>query len=214
MLWSSEDVGTAATANRSQSVTARRVWAKSLAGMAAVGLLVLWPGSAQADTALTGSGPSESETIEVLPAEVFLDLNEEVLDPPSIVVTKSDGTRVNSEIVQVSGRRVTSKIVRDVGPGIYTMNYRVASVDTHSVTGTINFTVTGSLSDPVSPRQDSGEQSRDGVTVEAMPNESSNGGSLMIFVLFVIAMIVMLWFLRTGMRTARASGRDSTVDND
>nr|WP_254451184.1 copper resistance CopC family protein [Aeromicrobium stalagmiti] len=182
--------------------------------MAAVGLLVLWPGSAQADTALTGSGPSESETIEVLPAEVFLDLNEEVLDPPSIVVTKSDGTRVNSEIVQVSGRRVTSKIVRDVGPGIYTMNYRVASVDTHSVTGTINFTVTGSLSDPVSPRQDSGEQSRDGVTVEAMPNESSNGGSLMIFVLFVIAMIVMLWFLRTGMRTARASGRDSTVDND
>lgn len=205
MLWSSEDVETVATAISSQSVTARRVWAKSLAGMAAVGLLVLWPGSAQADTALTGSGPSESETIKVLPAEVFLDLNEEVLDPPSIVVTKSDGTRVNSEVVQVSGRRVSSKIVRDVGPGTYTMNYQVVSVDTHSVTGTINFTVTGSLSD---------EQSRDGVTVEALPDESSNGGSLMIFVLFVIAMFVMLWFLRTGMRTARASGRDATVDND
>ncbi|CAN5122700.1 copper resistance protein CopC [soil metagenome] len=99
--------------------------------------------SASAHAALQSSNPKDGSTIESMPSRVTFTLNEKAKSPAYVVVTSSDGKRINSEEVTVSGSTVTSEITQDAPAGKYTAAYRIVSADAHPVKGQIDFTIAG-----------------------------------------------------------------------
>lgn len=101
-------------------------------------------GTAGAHAFLHHAVPLVGSTIPVAPASVTLDYTE-ALEPrfSSIQVQDAHGTRVDKGDVHVAPNDPKRLIVSlpPLGPGIYTVQWRVVSVDTHHTEGNFTFTV-------------------------------------------------------------------------
>ena len=118
----------------------------------AVVVLTLWANSAHAHAALLKSSPARRSSVTQSPAEVRLWFSED-LEPSyaSVWVVDAAGQRLPTgpAAVDDKDKTVLSVPMRPIGPGVYTVHYRVVSVDGHVVESGFIFTVTPN---PEAPR--------------------------------------------------------------
>ncbi|WP_404850825.1 copper resistance CopC family protein [Dietzia kunjamensis] len=117
--------------------------AAALVGGAAAPSVVLAP-VAVAHSVLVSIDPEDGSDLDTPPDEIVLTFNEEINQNfASVAVTAGDdrAARVVGD-PSVAGEVVTVE-VDDLGPGAYTVGYRVTSSDGHVVSGSSVFTVTG-----------------------------------------------------------------------
>jgi copper transport protein len=139
---------TIATGTATRHPTVRhRASARQLLAAAALALLavlVLAPAApAAAHAVLTGSTPSDGESLEAAPAEVRLTFNEPVTaNEGSLRVFDAEGQRIDTGPLDAGdGSDVVVGLPADLPDAAYVAAYRVVSDDSHPITGTITFTV-------------------------------------------------------------------------
>lgn len=118
--------------------------ATALLGGATAPVVMLAPVAA-AHSVLVSVDPQDGSEVENSPGQVVLTFNEEINQNfVSVAVRSADdpANRVAGEPT-VDGESVTAQ-VEDLGPGSYTIGYRVTSADGHVVTGSSVFSVVGS----------------------------------------------------------------------
>ncbi|WP_271799114.1 copper resistance CopC family protein [Dietzia maris] len=131
--------------------------AAALVGGAAAPAVVLAP-VAGAHSVLVSIDPEDGSELDTPPDEIVLTFNEEINQNfASVAVTAGDdrATRVVGD-PSVAGETVTVD-VDDLGPGAYTVGYRVTSSDGHVVSGSSVFTVTGGAGGAEAGAQSGGE---------------------------------------------------------
>jgi len=98
-------------------------------------------GKVQAHATLDHAEPRVGNSVPTAPHEVTLWFTQK-LEPAfsSITVTNAAGARVDSGKTRVSGSQMSVPL-RAGGPGIYRVNWRVLSVDTHTTEGNFSFQV-------------------------------------------------------------------------
>jgi copper resistance protein C len=116
------------------------------AGVGAVVLALAVPSPVSAHAYLVRSSPAGRAIVARAPARVQLWFNER-LEPAysSVTVRNADGQRVDAGDVQVGPPEPTrlSVGVPPLAAGVYTVKYRVLSVDGHIVESEFAFTVRG-----------------------------------------------------------------------
>lgn len=118
--------------------------------LVAVALLaVLLPGTpAWAHTALVSSDPAEDATLRTAPTAVTLVFSQKLNpDFTTIVLSDAAAQRIPSSAPVVDDVKGTITIGRPLGNGVYTLAYRVVSLDGHTVQDSYTFTV----ADPALP---------------------------------------------------------------
>jgi methionine-rich copper-binding protein CopC len=107
--------------------------------------LTLWANSALAHAALLKSAPARRSSVMQSPTEVRLWFSED-LEPSyaSVWVVDADGQRLMTGPVRVDDKdkSVIAVTLPPVAPGVYTVHYRIMSVDGHIVQSGFIFTVT------------------------------------------------------------------------
>lgn len=169
-----------------------------------IGTVALGAGAANAHAALVESNPAEGARLDALPAAVSVTLNEPLAGRADLVLRGPSGDAVRLAEPTIDGA-TASAAVAATSPmrGMYTLAYRVASADGHTVTGTISFSVAGGQ-----PAASADEP--EPATATTTRIAASTGGSvaiLLIFLAVVTGVIVML--IRAGMG---ASGHDGPED--
>lgn len=117
-----------------------------LAGVMILALLlsVLFAGPVAAHATLVQVTPVDGAVIAQAPAEVRLHFSERVgLSAGSIKLLAPDGTRVDVPAATATddGSTAVQPLPAGLGPGTYTVLWRVLSEDTHSVFGAVTFSV-------------------------------------------------------------------------
>jgi len=105
---------------------------------------LLWWGAASAHALLVKSEPARRAALVRPPAQVRLWFNER-LEPAfcTLVVLNADGKPATAEPAQVSpdNPKLLELALPVLGPGLYTVQYKVLSVDGHTVKASYTFTV-------------------------------------------------------------------------
>lgn len=167
---------------------------------ALVALIFPFASSAAGHSALQGSNPKDGAEISKMPAKVEFTLNEEVLQPASVVVSSSDGKRINSEETTVDGKTVTTQITAEAPPGKYTAAYRIVSTDAHPINSKISFEVAGTptptepTATPITPT------SSVDATIEDMGEPSANWDQLFAVAFAAILAVGVIIFMVKGVR--------------
>lgn len=146
--------------------------------------------AAWAHADLVGTSPTDGSTVDVAPAQITLEFNEEPLATMiDVVITDADGNVVAMDAAEASGTQVSIPWPGSLGAGDYTVAYRVVSADGHPITGTFGFTFTGDASSTVAPVVD--EAAAQDVLAEA--TQSSNSPLIIgaVALLFVAVAIVL-----------------------
>ena len=105
----------------------------------AVAMILLWGGSAWAHARLTLAVPAADSVIAAGPAMVSLTFNEAVMVIACKVIDAA-GQEVGGP-AKAEGKTVQVQLKAGLGPGHYTVNYRVAGDDGHAMNGALSFTV-------------------------------------------------------------------------
>jgi methionine-rich copper-binding protein CopC len=112
--------------------------------MVSATLLLAGAVQAFAHAELKQATPSIGSTVSTAPGEVALNFSEE-LEPSfsTVVVRDSGGRRVDKDEVQVdnANRSVMRVSLESLTPGIYIVEWRVVTADTHHTEGTFKFRV-------------------------------------------------------------------------
>jgi methionine-rich copper-binding protein CopC len=114
---------------------------KSFAAAISWLLLTVSAPVAYAHASLTHASPSSGSTLSAAPQEVTLTFTDTLEAAFSkVTVTDANGTEVSQDKGQVSGNvmRVTLK---PLSAGIYKVNWRAVSTDTHKTEGNFAFSV-------------------------------------------------------------------------
>jgi hypothetical protein len=111
---------------------------------AATAALFLWTAPALAHAHLVRATPAEGGTVKDAPAEVTLKFSEK-LEPAfsSAVIRDAAGKQVDKADARVDNADHTTLRVSlpPLQPGVYTVEWRVTSADTHKVNGNFKFRV-------------------------------------------------------------------------
>lgn len=188
-----------------------------IAVIAAIGAVALTPSAAFAHAELVSSNPAGDATLQVMPAQVSLTMNEPVQMPSLVEVISSDGTRMNSHVVTVEGGTVTTAITRSAPAGAYTMTYEIVSADEHPISGAINFNVLEAAPVPAPiepPATEPRVSPTAGATVSqpqiapSMEDSSTTQDMLTILGFCVVTMAGFVLVLRAGLKSAAAEDED------
>jgi len=116
----------------------------ALIATAASAALSLWAAAAFAHAHLVRATPAEGGTVKAAPAEVTLKFSER-LEPAftSAVIRDAAGKQVDKADAHVdkADRTMVRVSVPSLEPGVYTVEWRVMSADTHKVNGNFTFRV-------------------------------------------------------------------------
>ncbi len=116
-----------------------------LAGVGAV----LPVGAASAHSELIAMSPKNGATVSTAPTRIVFTFSEDVnADFSRVKVLDEKGADVSGGGTEVSGNIVSQPLQADLGPGTYHVAYKIVSADGHPVSGTAQFTVTGSSAGP------------------------------------------------------------------
>ena len=96
---------------------------------------------ADAHASLVSTDPADGSQIATAPETVELTFSED-LDTGFVAVTAPDGTKVGTSEPRLSSARMSADLAESQQRGMYTVAYRVVSVDGHPVTGQFTFTAT------------------------------------------------------------------------
>lgn len=125
--------------------------------LAVVAVLAL-PAPALAHDQLVGSAPADGEVVAGSPTQIVLTFSAAVLEiAPAILVRDSAGSTVLETVPLVEGADVRARLPLPLGPGAYSVSWRVVSQDGHPIEGTVSFTVAGAAgtaADDAAPADD------------------------------------------------------------
>lgn len=112
---------------------------------------------ASAHSRLLSITPADGAMLPSSPTEVVLTFNEPV-NPEFVAVrvTDSEGGDVVGAKATADGAKVTLAVGAPIAAGTYNIVYRVVSADSHPISGSTHFTITG---DPQAPAASSGTAS-------------------------------------------------------
>lgn len=121
---------------------------KRLALIVASMLMVLLPGTnAFAHATLESSNPAEGSTVEVMPSQISLTFNEELLNLDgeqvnTIALIDGNSEDISLSEITVENATIAAKVNVStyVLPGDYRIKYRVVSADGHPIEGEVVFT--------------------------------------------------------------------------
>lgn len=140
----------------------RRTWHRVLVlGWIALVLAFAAPAVASAHATLLEATPGEGTVLTDSPGEISLRYDESVgISSGAVKVLAPDGSRLElGEIVnRDEGRVVAASLPPELGPGTYTVLWRVLSEDTHSIFGATTFSV-GEISDTTAASAASAQES-------------------------------------------------------
>src|SRR5262245_27838029 len=111
---------------------------------AAAAVLCLWTAAAFAHAHLVRATPTQDTTVKDAPAEVALKFSEKLEAAfTTAVVRDAGGKQVDKADSHVDkADRTTVRVsLPPLDPGVYTVEWRVMSSDTHKVNGTFTFRV-------------------------------------------------------------------------
>jgi methionine-rich copper-binding protein CopC len=108
---------------------------------AALVLLFVGTGPADAHASLVSTSPADGSRISTAPATVELTFSEDV-GSGFVAVTAPDGTKLKTSRAHISGAQVHADLAASDQRGRYTVAYRVVSADGHPVSGAFTFTTT------------------------------------------------------------------------
>jgi methionine-rich copper-binding protein CopC len=112
--------------------------------IAASTALSLWTSAVFAHAHLVRATPAEGGAVREAPAEVTLKFNER-LEPAfsSAIIRDADGKQIDKADAHVdkADRTVVRVSLPPLQPGVYTVEWRVMSADTHKVNGSFTFRV-------------------------------------------------------------------------
>ncbi|MFN8147078.1 MAG: copper resistance protein CopC [Candidatus Nanopelagicales bacterium] len=150
--------------------------------VAAVGLIAAPPASAH--NVVVGTVPVAGSTVTALPTEVVLNFEEPpVAGGTAIVVKDPQGQVVTSGATSLNEASATVELQPLTLAGKYSVSYRSASDDGHTITGSFAFTVPASLlpdATPIASPSDSPTPSptaTDPASPSASPAASTDSGS-------------------------------------
>jgi len=133
--------------------------------LATAGLLGTGTSVAQAHDELLDSIPAAGATLDTAPAQIELELSEDVQPlGTEVVVTADDGTTASDGPVGIDGTTVVQPLTADLPAGFYTVDWRVTSADGHPLSDRFTFTVADGTTDV-------------GEAAAVTPPESSSGGT-------------------------------------
>lgn len=115
----------------------------ALGGVLAASLL-LGAAAARAHAFLDHAAPAVGSTIHASPAEVrmwFTEPLEPAFSTAEIVDAKGNAEAAGKAQVDASDPKILRVAVKSLPAGVYTVLWRVVSVDTHKTTGKFTFTV-------------------------------------------------------------------------
>lgn len=160
-------------------------------------------GTAQAHAALVGSNPEDGATVDDVPAEVILELNEVPRTPSHIAVVAPDGEIIAEGEAVVIDRTVRLELPDthpSYEPGDFTINYGILSADGHRITGTLTFTLSESYVPPAAGEDpvaevptDAADQTESDVAEGPVGEEADGGlstGTIVIAGLIALAAII------------------------
>lgn len=130
-----------------------RATTRGCIALALAGALVWFPTTpAAAHTDLVSSTPAPDASLDAPPVSVALTFSDEMTERyAQVALTAPDGTPAGQSSPTVAGTSATLPVRPGLGPGRYTVGYRVVSADGHPVAGSFTFTVkTPPLTPPTS----------------------------------------------------------------
>ena len=170
---------------------------------------------ASAHSRLISITPKDGASLPTTPTEVVLTFNETV-NPQFVTVRVTDGEgTVVAEDATASGAKVTVPVAEPLAAGSYKVTYRVVSADSHPISGSTAFSITGdgvaspttaapspSASPSTSPTA-SAEPSPGSTYIASDTQDSGSGGpSVLVWVLVVAglaaAVAAVLYAVRSG----------------
>lgn len=173
----------------------------------AVVAALLIPGTpALAHNRLVSATPAGDSIVAAAPAEISLVFAER-LNPEFTTVAVSDAARrrIPTGAPVIDGATGIVPLSSALGNGLYTVAYRVVSVDGHTVQGSYTFTV----ADPAQPAAAAPEGSVAAADEAAAPASSSGGIPLPLLIGLVAAGVLLVaaagFFLLRGRRRGAAS---------
>ena len=165
-------------------------------------LAVLLPGTpAWAHTALVSCDPARGATLGKAPAAVSLVFSQK-LNPDFTTIVLSDATaqRLPASTPTVRDAKGTITVGQPLGNGVYTVAYRVVSLDGHTVQGSYTFTV----ADPALPAATAA--GRASAAAPAPPADSGGGVPTSVLIALTGAGILLValaaYFVVSGRRRA------------
>lgn len=116
---------------------------RTLTILASLLVAALGAGGAQAHAFLDRASPQVDGTVQSPPSELTLWFTQN-LEPAfsTVQVTGPNGDQIDRGKPQISGNTMRVA-VKAAGPGIYHVNWRALSVDTHTTQGSFTFHVGG-----------------------------------------------------------------------
>jgi copper transport protein len=173
-----------------------------VAGGLLLGLLILLFGPAPPAAAhayLVGSDPASGEIRSSAPDEVVLTFSEPVRPVPDrMVVVGPDGERVDSGEVSTDGTEVTIPLGEGASArGTYLVSYRVISVDSHPVGGSLTYSVGAPSQTPPMP---TAGDTDDPVLRAAMSTTRYVGYVGLVLLVGPAVMLALLWPQRLSRR--------------
>lgn len=190
-------------------------------------LVIGGPLSASAHDALTASSPEVDSTVDVLPAEITLSFNAELIDgagATEVVVTDPTGASVAVGPSTVTGTTVTQPLVAAGPAGAYRVIWKIVSSDGHPTSGEFAFTVANSdvvgatvppTTNPTSPaEEESIAPSASASPEQASAGDQSSTGPSWIWIVVIagILAIAVAAVVAVALK-GRGQGSDDTVDD-
>jgi methionine-rich copper-binding protein CopC len=153
--------------------------------------------TASAHSQLERTDPADGTTIAVLPDQITLTFNQNVLGLGTVVqVTGPDGSAVDGAPAVVDNQ--VQQPVRPGSPaGDYTVLWRVTSADGHPISGRFAFTATAGSSGTASAAT-----SADAAGTAPSPAEDAGGNSVLIWLLLAGGALVVAAGIFLARRTA------------
>ena len=93
---------------------------------------------------LIGSNPKNGAKLDKQPEWLELEFSGNIQDIGTEIQVMHEGKDVSAGEITIEGRKVTSALPDDLGPGDYKVVWRVVSSDGHPISGTVEFTINDS----------------------------------------------------------------------
>ena len=127
---------------------------------------------------LIGSNPKNGAKLDKQPEWLELEFSGNIQDIGTEIQVMHEGKDVSAGEITIEGRKVTSALPDDLGPGDYKVVWRVVSSDGHPISGTLEFTINDSNAAGGTTSENEGDASTNEQPAEGTgDNNANNNGS-------------------------------------
>ena len=175
--------------------------------MCLAGVLALAP-AASAHSVLLSSSPADGSSVGTAPTVVTLTFNEPIqATTMEVAVTATSGVTVNDEKATVAGAVITQKLPTNLPNDMYTVAYRVISVDGHPVSAAISFSV-DNPSSTTAPLGSTDKPYQVGGSTQVASGETAMYAQVLYLAIPVLIGVLLLGLIKTRGRYRERNPKD------